>query len=247
MCHRKDQQGRELGTKTVADMQRQHIIKLMSTLKPQAANQLRKILRALMQRAVDLGMRADNPTRDVKPIKSKTKSHHPWTEDEIAQFEARWHIGTRERLALGLLLYTGQRSGDVRQMGQQHVVGGDCVKIKQEKTDTELEILIHADLREILEATPSGHLTFIVTDRGGPYASGSFSMWFKKSCRSAELPHCCAHGLRHAAARRLADAGASVHEVASITGHRSLGEVVRYTRSADQRKLAASAMAKVKR
>jgi integrase len=234
------------GGRRVAELQRNHVIKLMAALgdRPQAANQLRKMLRTLMQHAVDIGMRSDDPTRDVKPIKAKTKNHHPWTEAEISQFESRWPIGTRERLAMALLLYTGQRSGDVRKMGRQHITGAD-ITLRQEKTGTELAIPMHPRLREIIDAAPSGHMTFIVTDRGGPYTPGSFAMWLKKACRSAGLAHCSAHGLRHAAARRLADAGATPHEIASVTGHRSLNEVARYTRSADQRRLAAAAMAKV--
>ena len=59
----------------------------------------------------------------------------------------------------------------------------------------------------------------------------------------AGLPdRCVTHGLRKAAARRLAEAGCSANEIAAITGHASLEEVARYTRAAEQRKLARSAM-----
>jgi integrase len=112
----------------------------------------------------------------------------------------------------------------------------------QEKTGTELLIPLHKNLREVIQASKIGHLAFIVTQGGGVY---SLLLLVQASMRTAELPHCSAHGLRHAAARRMANAGASTSEIAAITGHRSLGEVSRYTRSADQRKLAASAMAKV--
>jgi hypothetical protein len=37
---------------------------------------------------------------------------HTWTEDEIAAYERRWPVGSRERLAFALLLYTGQRVSD---------------------------------------------------------------------------------------------------------------------------------------
>ena len=47
---------------------------------------------------------------------------------------------------------------------------------------------------------------------------------------------CAAHGLRKAAARRLAEAGCSPHEIASITGHKSLAEVERHTRAVEQRR-----------
>lgn len=59
----------------------------------------------------------------------------------------------------------------------------------------------------------------------------------------AGLPkRCVTHGLRKAAARRLAEAGCTANEIAAITGHATLQEVSRYTKAAEQRKLAQAAM-----
>jgi integrase len=238
---------RQHGSKQAGGLQRQHIVKLMGALtdRPQAANQLRKILRALMQHAVEIGLRTDDPTRDVKLIRVKSDGFHSWTEGEINQFETRWPIGSRERLALALLLFTGQRRSDVNRMGPQHVEDG-MLRVRQDKTGTELLIPVHSKLQEVIEATPSGHLNFILTQDGRPLRLGSFSNWFKKACIAAGLPHCSAHGLRKAAARRLAEAGCTPNEISAITGHRSLNEVARYTRAVDQKQLATVAMAKVK-
>jgi len=66
-------------------------------------------------------------------------------------------------------------------------------------------------------------------------------------CREAGLPPGCSpHGLRKAAARRLAEAGCTTHQIAAITGHRSLAEVARYTRAAEQVELARSAMSRLR-
>ena len=62
----------------------------------------------------------------------------------------------------------------------------------------------------------------------------------------AELSHCCPHGLRKAAARRLAEAGCSTHQIRAITGHATLKEVERYTKAADQKRLAEQAIEKLK-
>jgi integrase len=69
--------------------------------------------------------------------------------------------------------------------------------------------------------------------------------WFREQCDMANLRHCSAHGLRKAAARRLAEAGCTEQEIAAITGHASLQEIVRYTKAADQNRLATAAMDKV--
>ena len=80
----------------------------------------------------------------------------------------------------------------------------------------------------------------VISGRGGrPYSGNDFTMRMRRWCDEAGLPECSPHGLRKAAARRLAEAGASVHQIMAITGHRSLKEVARYTQGADQILLAA--------
>src|SRR5262249_5183241 len=180
--------------------------------KPGAANELRKMLRNLMRHAIDIGLRADDPTRDVRPIRIKTSGHHSWTDDEIRKFEQCYPVGSRERLALAPLLYTGHRRGDVIRMGPELVRAG-VLYVKQEKTGAELAIPVHPDLEAIIAATPSGHLTFLTTTIGGPFSGWAFGAWFRRACDKAGLPQCSAHGLRKAAARRLAESGCTVHEI----------------------------------
>jgi integrase len=238
---------REHGDKRLATLERHHIVKLIAARaeQPGAANSLRKALRELMKHAVEMGLRADDPTRDVKAINNSSSGYHSWTEDEIERFEAHHPVGSRERLALALLLYTGQRRGDVIRLGHQHVRAG-VLSLRQEKTGTELSIPLHPRLVEVIAGTQRGNMTFLVTKRGGPFGAVPFSNWFRKACNAAGLPsHCSAHGLRKAAARRLAEAGCSTFEVAAITGPASLRELERYTKAVAQGKLAESAMAKV--
>jgi integrase len=236
------------GDRRVAELQHHHVKKLMDTFgaRTSAANQLRQMLRVMMQHAIAIGMRRDDPTRDVKAAPHKTTSHHPWTDDEIARFESRWPIGTRERLALALLLHTGQRSGDVRRMGPQHVQNG-AIRVTQEKTGAELLIPISASLQAVIDVSKIGHLAYVTTTAGTIFSPTGFYDWFKRSCCDAGLRHCSAHGLRHAAGRRMAEAGVAALAIASVTGHKSLREVSRYTRSADQHRLAAQAIAAVER
>lgn len=255
LCQQKDSLGVALGDKSAAKLERKHVVALMETKagKPAAANELRKILRALMQHAIQIGLRDNDPTRDVKPVKIKSDGFHSWTEEEIAQFEAYYPVGTKGRLALGLLVNVGQRRGDTIRMGKQHVrkvpdengVPRDVITVHQQKTGAKLEIPITDELAEIIAATPSNNLIFLTTDRGNkPFSKKGFSDWFRKQCDAAGLPHCTAHGLRKACARRLAEAGCSPHEIAAITGHGSLREVERYTKAVNQKRLAEKAMAR---
>jgi len=165
-------------------------------------------------------------------------------EVEIATFETRWPIGTRERLALALLLYTGQRRGDVIHMGRQHIAKG-AIQLVQHKTKARLSIPIHPELQRVMDGTPSGNMTFLCTSNGKPFTAPGFGNWFREACDTANVRDCSAHGLRKAAARRLAEAGCSPHQIASVTGHKTLKEVERYTKAANQERLAQDAMRKI--
>ena len=110
-----------------------------------------------------------------------------------------------------------------------------------------MDIPVHPDLAATIAASPSGHLTFLVTQWGKPFSSpNSFGSWFRERCNEAGLLDCSAHGLRKATAARLAQKGATPHEIMSITGHQTLQEVERYTRAVSQSQLADSAMQKLR-
>ncbi len=237
----------EHGDKPVALLKRAHVLKMIDAraATPAAANALLKLLRILMRFALDRGMVAGDPTAGVRRMRYASEGFRQWSEKDIATFAARWPSGSRERLALALLLYTGQRPGDVARMGRQHVQDG-ALSVLQHKTGTRLVIPLHAELQAELAAVPAGRLTFLVTKDGEPFTSAGFGNWFGACARAAEVSEgCTAHGLRKAAARRLAEAGCTAHQIAAVTGHKTLREVERYTRAANQAELAVSAMARI--
>ena len=220
------------------------IEKRLDALPPHAARSWLASLRSLCQFAIKHGYRRDDPTAAIKLDPLKGNGFHTWTEDEIARFEAHHAIGSKPRLALALLRYTGQRRSDVVRMGRQHIKAG-VLTVRQGKTGAELAIPVHAHLRAVLDATPSEHLTFLVTATGKPYGGNAFSEQFRKWCDAAGLPtRCKPHGLRKAACRRLAEAGCSANEIMAISGHATLKELVRYTKAGDQARLARNAMAR---
>jgi integrase len=234
----------EYGDKPVASLQREHVRAILAkkAATPQAANNLRKLIRLLMRFAVEEGSRRDDPTMGVAAIRTRSDGFHTWTEDEIATFEDQWPIGTKQRLAMALALYTGQRRSDLVQMGRQHVRNGR-IQVTQQKTRAKLVIPLHPELQAVLDATPSEHLTYLTTAFGQPFTPAGFGGWFRAACDAAGLPKgCSVHGLRKAACRRLAEAGCSANVIAAISGHRTLKEVARYTTAADQERLADTAI-----
>lgn len=152
-------------------------------------------------------------------------------------------------MALDLLHYTGGRREDAVRLGPQHVRDGR-VHFTQAKNEhrkpVEIDIPMHPELAATIKATPSGHMTFLVTTYGKPFTPAGFGNAMRDWCNQANLLHCSAHGLRKACATALAEAGATPHEIAAVTGHMSFEEIERYTRAARKRKLADTAIAKLK-
>ena len=222
----------------------QHIVNEKAAT-PSGQRNFLNTLRAMFQWAFKEGRVSENPTLGVTREKIKTTGYKTWSEGHIAKLEAKYPIGTRARLAIGLILYTGQRRSDVVQMGP-HMVHNGVLIIDQGKTEggeeAHLEIPMHPKLREIIDATTAvGVKTFLVTSHTAP----GFGNWIRELFDAADCPDISAHGGRKATARRLAEIGCSASQIASITGHATLTEVQRYTKAADRKRMAREGMAKL--
>jgi integrase len=208
---------------------------------PESANSLLKALRQVFKYALEYDHLEINPTIGVAFLKPKNKDgFHAWTLLEVKAYENTHPVGTMARLALALLLYTGQRRSDIVVMGEQHVRDG-WMRVKQEKTGKEIQIPILSELRKIIDVTDTGGMTYILTSFGKPFTSNGFGNRVRKWCDEAGLPQCSAHGLRKASGYRMAEDGCSTKEIAAILGHETLKEVERYTKAADQKVLAGNA------
>lgn len=233
------------GHRLVSQLTHERVQQIMGRLEatPAAANNFLKRLRVLMKYAVVLKLRADDPTQGVK--KYAEGEHHTWTERELSKFEARHPLGTVQRTGFALALYTGQRRADLCRLEWSDIDGG-VLRLTQEKTETELEIPVHPKLKEALDAWLRRGDVILTSATGSGYRAESFGNLMADAIEAAGLPkRCVLHGLRKAAARRLAEAGCSEKEIASVTGHKTLSEVARYTKAASQGKLAQAALNRV--
>jgi integrase len=213
---------------------------------PSMSNEIVKALHVLFRWAVDADHIETNPAAAFRRLKPKNADgHHTWTLEEVETFESTWAMGTQERLALGLLLYTGQRASDVRQFGPEHVKqheDGKWLDFTQHKNRNSKPVHLQIPLRPELEKLIDGieTKTFLAQASGKPHTRASFTEFFAGACIAANVPG-RSHGLRKAAATRLADNSATEKEIMSITGHTTMKEVERYTKAANQKKLAAAA------
>jgi enterobacteria phage integrase len=234
------------GHRLVAEMTRERIVKAFLDPyadRPGAALSILKMLRILIRHAIMLGWLQHDPSLGIKrPKQGEVRS---WSDAELAQFEAHWPTGTPQRLAFALMLYTGQRRSDVHRMVWGDVTG-HTIRVIQQKTGAKLTIPLHVDLRAILNETKRKHVAILTTEYGRPFTVDGFSGFMRDAIRAAALPlECQPHGLRKAAGRRLAEAGCSSRELMAVLGHKTLSEAERYTRDADQARLASAAVARL--
>ena len=211
--------------------------------RPSAANQMLAVLSALMEHAIDLGWRIDNPAHGVEPLPGGP-GHQPWSKGEIARFRATatGPVRTDWELCLG----TGQRIGDVLRMRWDDIEGGE-IYVVQEKTGAELWIPFTPDLAAHLGTLPRGARTPIVAQPdGSPVRYDTLRRRFKAAREAADCHHCTLHGLRKNATIELIEAGCSEDEIMSITGHQSPAQMRLYGKGARQRKLARQARERVK-
>jgi len=209
-----------------------------------AANNFINTMKKMFEWALDAGLLNVNPAADVKSVKRpRTGGFKQWTLDEIEQFEARWPVGTRERLALAILLYTGLRRGDAARLGRQHIKNG-IIELRTEKTGTPVVIPVLGSLQRIIDATPINGLTLICRHDGNAMVKEGFGNWFKKACKAAGVPG-SAHGLRKAGAARAAEEGATVNQLNAIYGWTGTRMASLYTEKADRAKMAREFMEKL--
>jgi enterobacteria phage integrase len=238
---------REHGHRSVADMTAEHAETIIARIGEQhgaMANLTCAVMRRLMHLAVKLKRRSDNPFAGIES--SKTGSHHTWTDDELKRYEARWPLGSRERLAYALSLYSGQRVGDVARMNRSDISDG-AIHVIQQKTGAEVWIPIHPELARVMKAYPAKGLSLIGDINGRQLTAKGLGRAMSRAIKAAGLPkRCVAHGLRKAHLRLVAEAGGTVKELQATGGHKSLDEVQRYTEAADKKRLARAAIRKMR-
>lgn len=227
----------------VVRITRKAVIAGMDRRAPYEANAFLHTLGGLFRWAVYAGHVVEDPTIGVKKVNIKTDGFHVWTDDEIGRFERHWAVGTRERLAIDLLLCTGLRRADAVRVGPHHVRDG-VLRFRTAKGGVEVGIPILPSLGRSLAAAPIGATTFVTTSVGRPMKASTFGIWFRKAAIAAGCPG-SAHGLRKSSATQMALAGASTAQLKASYGWKTNAMPEHYTQTANRETLARDGMAKL--
>jgi integrase len=236
-----------IGRHAVADLTRSDVMALRDLFadRPRAANYMVTTMHRLLNIGIDRGFRSDNPAARIPKLKTGP-GHKPWTDAMIAQFRAAIPLGQPMRTALELGLGTGQRRGDVLKMTWGDY-DGTGIAVVQGKTGARLWIPCPNALKACLGALERRPGPILCRQDGKGFQPRHFSEQFAAAVETAGLPGATFHGLRHAAATALAEAGCDTRDIMAITGHSTDAMVRHYTKGADQRMRAKAAVVKLER
>lgn len=195
-------------------------------------------MRGTFRWAVEAKLIKTDPTAGVSNPPSKGGDGFiPWTEEHVEKYYKRWPIGTRQRVWLDVLLYSGLRRGDAVRYGRQHVRNG-IGRIPTEKSGLKVVAVVPVlpVLARTLDAGPTGDMTFICGANGKPLTKESFGNLFREACKEAGVPG-SAHGVRKIAATTAANNGATVSQLKALFGWTTDSMASLYTKSADRERL----------
>jgi integrase len=201
------------------------------------------VLMRLLSWARGRGITAYRPPERVERLYRVDRAEAIWTDADVVKFSAA-APATLQR-ALALALETGKRQGDLL-VSPWSAYDGAWIRLRQSKAGRKVAIPVTQRLKIVLDAAPRTSPVILTSSTGRPWKPNAFRNAWADACRKAGTVGLTFHDLRGTAVTRLAEAGCTVQEVATITGH-SLSDVAsildRY--SARTEKLAQSAIAKL--
>ncbi|MGX7926497.1 tyrosine-type recombinase/integrase [Tsuneonella sp. HG094] len=240
---RVDRKGRRYGERPAAAVTVAWLDAILAGMAdtPGAANVLRKMLSGLMDQAIRLRWRTDNPARLTEKFPDG-KGFHTWTDAEIALYRAAHPLGSMARLVLELALNTAARRCNVAKLTREDLQGGRIV-VAHAKDNEQTSVPMTAACRAALDALPAAPIRYLVTTQfGKPFTDAGLGNRMRKWCDDADLPNCTLHGLRKATSRRLAESGATDAEGQAVTGHKKPATFAKYRAQANRPALADRAL-----
>ena len=204
------------------------------------------VLARILSWGLDRGLVLANPCERGGRLYRGTRREIVWSAADEALFLER--APAQLHLPLLLALWTGQRQGDLLRLPWS-AYDGTHIRLRQGKTGARVVIPVGARLKAALDATPKLSPLILVKRDGKPWTSAGFQTSWCRACKRVGLIGLTYHDLRGTAVTRLAIAGATEAEIATITGHslRSVRAILDAHYLARDPVLAESAIAKLER
>lgn len=174
------------------------------------------VLARVLSWALNRGLIAANPCEKGGRLYRGSRADKIWTADDEATFLAR--APAHLHLPLILALWTGQRQGDLLSLPWS-AYDGSKIRLRQGKTGARVTIPVGTPLKVALDSARKQSPLILVSTDKTPWTADGFRSSWHKACAKAGIAGLTFHDLRGTAVTRLAVAGCTVPEIATITGH----------------------------
>jgi integrase len=218
---------------------------------PRQADYAWTILMRTISWARDRGLTTYRPPDRVDKLHYSDRSECIWERNDIAAFKA---VATPPlQYAMDLAIETGQRQADLLALPWSGY-DGTAIVLRQKKSERfnrrgrKVRIPVRESLRAVLDQIPKCSPIMLTDASGQPWDGVSFRRQWSIAAREAGTTGLRFHDLRGTTVTRMAEAGCTVLEIASITGHslRDANAIVdRYLARTDS--LSNAAIAKLER
>lgn len=232
----------------VGSIRPKHIIRLRDAWAetPVAANHLLSVLKTLINWGIPREFSETNPCVYVPKLEVEEGGARPWPLWAYNLIEK--HAREDMKRAVMLARHTGQRQADVLRMAPEHV-DDDGINVTQQKTGKELWVPLHVELREAVKSWRGS--PYVRTTKGESYTPDRFRAAWTRLMNDTPAGKIrkegyTFHGLRASSVEKLREAGCGDREIEAITGMSST-MITRYSRFADQKRLAKAALGRLER
>lgn len=236
---------RVIGTFPALDVKRRHINAVRDTLAatPRTRQLFGQVCSLLFNYGIrELDLEMLNPAR-LMQRDGEAEAFAAWTDAQMVIFEAS-SPPVQCLSAYMVARYTGPRRGDIVAL-MRSSYDGIGLTIPGSKTSNPVYVPVHPILKAYLDALAP--TLYLITDVSGrPIKANRLSRDMRAHLDHIGLPGLSLHGLRHTAGAALAEAGCEPHEIQAVLGHKTLQMVERYTKKANQRRMAGTAILKLK-
>lgn len=193
----------------------------MSRRSKRQADYVFATLAAILAWAKDRGRVIANPCERPGKLYRSNRAESIWTADAERALEEV--APNRIWLAYMIAVWTGQRQGDLLRLSWG-AYDGSAIRLRQSKTGARVTIPVGAPLKALLDITPKRAVTILTNADGHAWTSDGFRSTWRKTCVAAGLIGIgmkgpTFHDIRGTSVTRLALAGCTTPEIATITGH----------------------------
>lgn len=211
---------------------------------PRKADYAWTVLARVCSFAKNRGRIRTNPCERGGRLYEADRTEILWTEDHLSRLFAA--CSKEVRAAVIFALWTGQRQGDVLRMPWSALADGK-LRFRQGKTKRRVTVPLSETLADLLADLPRLGPVILTSSDKRPWTSDGFRASFRKACARAGIEDQHFNDLRGTAVSRLALAGCSALEIASITGHseRDVSAMLDRHYLGDRNKLAEAAIVKL--